>query len=172
MMGALFGGIYSTTVYIGHPAHKQLGAKRGYSVVNGILYFVLLVSGLFPVIYNAIPKCGSGAILVFVGLLLAQQAFHESPERHYPALFIGVMPFICNWAHLMGPSDSAAYMGIQQLSPVGGTMQGLVLAALCCYATDRQFLYGGILSLITVFLSLFGAFASYNWDGCDEATRR
>lgn len=42
-IGALFGSFYSTTVYIGHPIHKALGAKRGYSLFNGVLYFILLL---------------------------------------------------------------------------------------------------------------------------------
>ena len=40
-IGALFGSFYSTTVYIGHPIHKALGAKRGFSLINGIIYFFL-----------------------------------------------------------------------------------------------------------------------------------
>merc|ERR1719198_184723 len=60
---AFFGGFYSTTVYIGHPIHKALGAKRGYSLINGIIYFVLLLSGVFASMYEAIPECANGAIL-------------------------------------------------------------------------------------------------------------
>jgi AGZA family xanthine/uracil permease-like MFS transporter len=41
IIGACFGSYYSTTVYIGHPIHKALGARRGFSVFNGILYFIL-----------------------------------------------------------------------------------------------------------------------------------
>ena len=54
-IGALFGSFYSTTVYIGHPIHKALGAKRGYSLFNGILYFLLLLGSktlLFGVLHQ------------------------------------------------------------------------------------------------------------------------
>ena len=44
IFGACFGSFYSTTVYIGHPIHKSLGAKRGFSLFNGIIYFVLYLS--------------------------------------------------------------------------------------------------------------------------------
>jgi len=71
----LFGGMYGTSVYIGHPVHKALGAKIGYSILNGTLYLILLSTGLFATVYNVIPGCANGAILVFVGLLLSRQAF-------------------------------------------------------------------------------------------------
>ena len=91
-MAALAGGMFGTTVYIGHPVHKALGAKIGYSMLNGIAYFIFLSTGLFACLYNVIPECASGAILVFVGLLLARQGFEETPERHYPCILLGIMP--------------------------------------------------------------------------------
>ena len=47
IVGACFGSYYSTTVYIGHPIHKALGARRGFSVFNGILYFILHFVGMY-----------------------------------------------------------------------------------------------------------------------------
>merc|ERR1719359_1645123 len=78
MLVSIFGGYFSTTLYIGHPIHKALGAKRGYSLFNGIIYFILLLSGVFASMYEAIPECANGAILTFVGLLLGRQAFEET----------------------------------------------------------------------------------------------
>ena len=41
-----------------------------------------LLSGMFAWLYNVLPACASGSILVFVGLLLGRQAFEETPPRH------------------------------------------------------------------------------------------
>ena len=99
-LGALFGSFYGTTVYIGHPIHKTLGAKRGYSVLNGVLYFIFLTSGMFATIYSVIPGCANGALLIFVGLLICRQAIEDNPPDYYPAIFFGLFPCLCNWAKL------------------------------------------------------------------------
>lgn len=41
-----------------------------------------LLSGLFASLYNTLPACAGGSLLVFVGLLLGRQAFEETPPRH------------------------------------------------------------------------------------------
>ena len=35
---ALFGSAFPTTIYIGHPGWKALGARAGYSVLNGVVH--------------------------------------------------------------------------------------------------------------------------------------
>lgn len=161
-MAALAGGMFGTTVYIGHPVHKALGAKIGYSMLNGILYFIFLSTGLFACLYNVIPECASGAILVFVGLLLARQGFEETPERHYPCILLGLMPFICNWAWLESDGDASKNMGVLTLGPSGGIVQGIILAALTAWAIDRKFEEVTIFSIVCGFLSLFGIAFSHN----------
>mmetsp|Transcript_37418 Transcript_37418/g.87631 ORF Transcript_37418/g.87631 Transcript_37418/m.87631 type:complete len:379 (-) Transcript_37418:19-1155(-) len=44
MIGALCGSPYGTTVYIGHVAYKKMGATRGYSLLNGVMW---LICGFF-----------------------------------------------------------------------------------------------------------------------------
>jgi len=156
-IGALFGSFYSTTVYIGHPIHKNLGAKRGYSLINGILYFILLLSGVFAALYQSLPECASGSILVFVGLILGRQAFEETPARHYPALLMSLFPYLCNWAKLGNANE-----GIQMMGQAGGLMFSVVITWLFCLCIDRDFLKATILSFAAIWLSLFGFFASHN----------
>ena len=99
-LGAIFGSFYGTTVYIGHPIHKTLGAKSGYSVFNGVIYFIVLWSGMFATIYKVIPGCANGALLIFVGLFMCRQAIEDVPPDYYPAIFFGLFPCLCNWAKL------------------------------------------------------------------------
>ena len=156
-IGALFGSFYSTTVYIGHPIHKNLGAKRGYSLINGILYFILLLSGVFAALYQSLPECASGSILVFVGLILGRQAFEETPARHYPALLLSLFPYLCNWAKLGNSNE-----GILMMGQAGGLMFSVVITWLFCLCIDRDFLKATVLSFVAIWLSLFGFFASHN----------
>ncbi|KAH8078202.1 purine nucleobase transmembrane transporter [Aureococcus anophagefferens] len=97
-LGACFGSFFGTTVYIGHPIHKSLGARRGYSIINGVLYAGLLWSGLFATVYRVIPNCAAKALLVFVGLLMCRQAIEDNPPRYYPAIFFGLFACMANWA--------------------------------------------------------------------------
>ena len=169
MIGALAGGIYGTTMYIGHPIHKALGAKIGYSLLNGVVYFILFSSGIFASLYNVIPLCANGAILIFVGLLLGRQAFEATPARHYPALLLGVMPFIANKMSLESQGNHSYDMGIQMMSAAGGTMCGIFLCCIACFAIDRSFHKCVVVSFFMCFLSLFGFFASHN-DLIDPST--
>ena len=121
-IGALSGGMFPTTVYIGYPVYKALGAKIGYSMLNGVSYFILLSTGLFAALYNVIPGCANSAILVFVGLLLSRQAFEETPPRHYPCLLLGLMPFICNYMALDSDGHHSVNMGVQMMAPGGGAV--------------------------------------------------
>mmetsp|Transcript_62935 Transcript_62935/g.116996 ORF Transcript_62935/g.116996 Transcript_62935/m.116996 type:complete len:668 (+) Transcript_62935:65-2068(+) len=160
--GSLFGSFYSTTVYIGHPIHKNLGASRGYSMLNGLIYFIILLSGLFAVIYNMIPGCANGAILIFVGLLLGRQAFEETPSRHYPALIMCVFPFICNYLKNSSSGVGTDAQGILMMGQAGGLLFSFMTTWTFCVCIDRKFLEATILALVAIPMSLFGFFASWN----------
>ncbi|KAJ1444321.1 hypothetical protein M885DRAFT_553254, partial [Pelagophyceae sp. CCMP2097] len=171
MIGACCGSFFGTTVYVGHPIHKSLGAKRGYSVINGVVMAVVLWSGLFAVLYRVIPACASGALLVFVGLIICRQAIEDNPPRYYPAVFFGLFACLCNWAKLyIDPGvafrngsgawwDSAdagnwgdSGMGIKMMGQGGGEWFTLVMTSIFCYCIDRAFLKGFILCAGTAVL--------------------
>ena len=45
---ALFGSAFPTTIYIGHPGWKALGARAGYSILNGAFVTTICVTGSSP----------------------------------------------------------------------------------------------------------------------------
>merc|ERR1712146_818551 len=51
-LAALFGSPFGTCLYIGHPAYKRNGAKNGYSLMNGLIYFVLSWFGVLALIQS------------------------------------------------------------------------------------------------------------------------
>ncbi|KAJ1453956.1 hypothetical protein M885DRAFT_485014 [Pelagophyceae sp. CCMP2097] len=172
MIGACMGSFYGCTVYIGHPIHKSLGAKRGYSVINGCLWAILLTSGLFGVLYRVIPSCSNNALLIFVGLIMCRQAIEDNPPRYYPAIFFGLFSCICNWAKLyIDPGvawrneidagwwdtlDAGNWgstgMGIKMMGQGGGEWFTLIMTSVFCYCIDRAFLKGFILCAGTAVL--------------------
>jgi len=132
---------------------------------NGLIYFVLLLSGVFASMYEAIPECANGAILTFVGLLLGRQAFEETKPSHYPALLLCIFPYICNWAKLSNPDE-----GVMMMGQAGGLLFSFVLTWVFCLCIDRKFDQAGLLSFVSIWLSLFGMFASHN-NANDDGTK-
>merc|ERR1719183_2855772 len=70
-IGAILGSPFGTVIYIGHPVHKANGAKTGYSFINGVVYLILCLSGVFPIIVSLFNKCTTGPIIIFFGLFFS-----------------------------------------------------------------------------------------------------
>lgn len=90
VLGALFGSPLGTTVYIGHPTYKKFGATRGYSLINGLMYFIVGMVGAHGLLDAIIPHEILLGSLVCVGFVIVQQTFEEAPSRWYPAVAIGI----------------------------------------------------------------------------------
>ncbi len=79
MVGALFGSPFPTTVYIGHPGWKALGARSGYSVINGAVMTVICMTGLIGVIASLVPL--EADILSCCGSASSSRRRPSSPRR-------------------------------------------------------------------------------------------
>ena len=96
-VGAIFGSPFPTTVYIGHPGWKGLGARAGYSIINGAVMTLICVTGLMGVIVAAVPLEAGYPILLWIGVVITAQAFQATPAKHAPAVALGLMPAIASW---------------------------------------------------------------------------
>jgi AGZA family xanthine/uracil permease-like MFS transporter len=105
---ALFGSAFPTTIYIGHPAWKALGARAGYSMLNGVFITVISVTGTLAWIAWAIPIDAGMAIVLWIGIVISAQAFQVTPREHAPAVVIGMLPGIAAWGALMAKSGLRA----------------------------------------------------------------
>jgi AGZA family xanthine/uracil permease-like MFS transporter len=94
---SLFGSVFPTTIYIGHPGWKGLGARSGYSVLNGVVFTVLAVGGLVAVVDAVIPMEAGMAIVLWIGVVITAQAFQASDDRHASAVAVGLFPAIAGW---------------------------------------------------------------------------
>ncbi len=94
---ALFGSCFPTTIYIGHPGWKALGARAGYSTLNGLVMTVICLSGTVLLISKVIPLEAGIAIVLWIGVIITAQAFQATPARHAPAVAIGLFPAIAAW---------------------------------------------------------------------------
>jgi len=104
IVAALFGSAFPTTIYIGHPGWKALGARAGYSVLNGAFVTIICLTGTLAWIAWAIPIDAGMAIVLWIGIVISAQAFQTTPRAHAPAVIIGLLPGIGAWGAFMAKS--------------------------------------------------------------------
>jgi AGZA family xanthine/uracil permease-like MFS transporter len=96
-----FGSCFPTTIYIGHPGWKALGARAGYSVLNAVFFTIVCLGGLLGAIAYAVPVDAGMAIVLFIGIVISAQAFQATPREHAPAVVVGLLPGLAAWGTLM-----------------------------------------------------------------------
>lgn len=101
LLGAAFGSPFPTTIYIGHPGWKAMGARVGYSVLNGVFFTVLCLSGTVALLAQVVPIEAGMAIVLWIGIVMVSQAYQATPRSHAPAVAIGLLPGISAWGALL-----------------------------------------------------------------------
>ncbi len=97
LAAACFGSPFPTSIYIGHPAWKRMGARAGYSTVNGIFITAICLTGSMALTAWAVPADAGLAIIVWIGVIIMVQAFEATPSRHWPAVVLGLAPVLLMW---------------------------------------------------------------------------
>jgi AGZA family xanthine/uracil permease-like MFS transporter len=101
IVAACFGSCFATTIYIGHPGWKQLGARSGYSILNGLFFALIALGGLTYLINALVPMEAGMAIVLWIGIIITAQAFQATPPAHAPAVAVGLFPAIAAWGLLV-----------------------------------------------------------------------
>ena len=68
IVAAIGGSCFPTTIYIGHPGWKQMGARIGYSWLNGLVMGLLCLTGAISFVDYFIPIEAGMAIVLWIGL--------------------------------------------------------------------------------------------------------
>lgn len=190
---SLFGSCFPTTIYIGHPGWKAMGARAGYSILNGAFITLICLTGSLSYIAWAIPIDAGMAIVLWIGIVIAAQAFQETPRKHAPAVVMGLLPGIAAWGAFMAKSGvRAADYGTAQMPAFSESMlmrfqqsdiwihgafaleQGfiftaMILAALTVAIIERHFIKAALWSGSASLLSACGLIHSYRWTVSDTA---
>jgi len=112
------GSCFPTTIYIGHPGWKALGARTGYSVLNALFFTFVFFFGLGSVVTSVVPMEAGIAIVLWIGIIITAQSYEATPTRHYAAVAIGFFPAVAALATLFLP-DALSAAGIKNgLLPV------------------------------------------------------
>jgi AGZA family xanthine/uracil permease-like MFS transporter len=101
LLGAGFGSPFPTTIYIGHPGWKSLGARIGYSIINGAFFTLIGFTGAAALVGYLVPIEAGMAIVLWIGIVMVAQAFQATPREHAPAVAVGLLPGIAAWGALM-----------------------------------------------------------------------
>ncbi|MFI5308499.1 MAG: NCS2 family permease [Polyangiales bacterium] len=101
LVAACLGSCFPTTIYIGHPGWKALGARAGYSILNGVFFTLVALLGLSHAISALMPIEAGMAIVLWIGIVITAQAFSATPPRHAPAVALGLFPAIAGWGVLV-----------------------------------------------------------------------
>ncbi len=137
MVGALFGNPFPTTVYIGHPAYKRLGAGCGYALYVGLVFLIGNTLGMLVLLHDLIPVAAVAPILVFVGMVICAQAFSATPRRHAMAVAIAMVPHISDIVAKQLSSLSQHIQTLNGSASLSGAV-GETLGALSSGNTPQQ----------------------------------
>lgn len=120
LAAAAFGSCFPTTIYIGHPGWKAMGARAGYSILNGVFVTLVALTGTLAYIAWAVPIEAGMAIILWIGIVITAQAFEATPRHHAPAVVIGLLPGVGAWGAMMAKAGlrAAGYDGtVHAMSP-------------------------------------------------------
>lgn len=173
-IGAFAGNPYPVTVYIGHAGWKSMGAGLGYSIATGASMLVISLFGIGALLLSIIPVVAIVPILVYVGIVTANQVVRETPKIEVPVIFVCLFPWIANWALSLANNVMTAAgttgkeVGAQVLAAKGVYYNGLIhlgngapisslmWGCLAIFAIKNQPIRAAVAAVIASILSLFG----------------
>ncbi|MDY0075425.1 MAG: hypothetical protein RBR75_06095 [Acholeplasmataceae bacterium] len=174
LIGALFGSPFPTAVFIGHPGWKSAGARIGYSFVGGAVLFLITMLGMISVLLAVIPVVAILPILLYIGVVITQQAFTSVNHKYAPAVVLALIPHLADWTNnavdiALGAAGTNAstvgfdvlnnaglnYLGMNALGE-GSIIVGMVLAAIAVFVIDRKFIHAAVTASIGAILTFFG----------------
>jgi AGZA family xanthine/uracil permease-like MFS transporter len=187
---AALGGCFPTTLYIGHPAWKAMGARIGYSWLNGLVMGSACLLGLFGLIAQVVPIEAGMAIVLYIGLVIAAQAFQATPAAHAPAVALGLLPGLAGWGAMLlkaglraggaGQSDqpfTAALLAPLQQADVwaagafaleqGQIITAMLLAAMLVYVIEQRFLAASLCAAVASGCAWLGVIHAWRFTPSD-----
>jgi len=178
ILASLFGSCFPTTIYIGHPGWKAMGARSGYSLINGVFIGILCFTGTVSWVIRAIPLEAGIGILLWIGVVICAQAFQVTPRHHAPAVAFGLFPCLAAWGTMMVESGLRAAglsfvqvielqaQGVLLLHGMLSLQQGflfsaMIFAAIAVYLIEADFLRACLWALVGAVCSYLGFIHAY-----------
>jgi adenine/guanine/hypoxanthine permease len=177
IVAACFGSPFATTLYIGHPGWKAMGARWGYSWMNGAIICAITLMSAVGQVLRVVPLEVTLGILLWIGLVITAQAFQASPQPHALAVAMGLIPSLAAWLliqiettlrvcgqTLMQTVDKFApdlyVRGVISLSQ-GFILTSIIYSAVVAFVIDRQFKQAAGWLMAAAVLSAIGLMHAY-----------
>lgn len=177
LVAAWFGSAFPTTIYIGHPGWKALGARAGYSSLNGVVIALLCMCGGYAWLLQVVPLETALGILLWIGIIITAQAFQTVPRSHALAVSIGLVPALASWGLLLVETalragGSSLYQaapkfgqdlyiyGLISLSQ-GFMFTSMIFAAVLVFIIERAFLKAALWTATAALFAWFGLIHAY-----------
>ncbi|MBT8447348.1 MAG: NCS2 family permease, partial [Gammaproteobacteria bacterium] len=191
LTAAAFGSPFPTTIFLGHPGYKQIGARAGYSTLNAICWTAVCLTGVLSAVTYVIPIEAVMPIIIWLGVVICAQNFQVADVKHMPAIVIGLLPAIAAYVglaiehtlvvagritdtNLFDPSlvDSFESMRGFYADGVFTLSQGyiylcMIWAGITYYVIEHRFNTAAIWCGVGALLSLVGFTHLYRFSGSD-----
>jgi AGZA family xanthine/uracil permease-like MFS transporter len=190
MLAALLGSPYPTTIYIGHPGWKALGARAGYSILNGVVIQALVLFGVTSLITALIPIEAGAPIVLWIGMIIFVQAFDAVERAHYPAVIMGLIPSIgalawlilssafavagtnygqiADWGPFAYAHRAAGFIALER----GFIISSMLWSTLTVFIIERRFRSAAAMSLILALCAWVGIIHTYQFDSHGQLYHR
>lgn len=190
MLAAVLGSPYPTTIYIGHPGWKSLGARAGYSILNGVVIQLLVLFGFTSIIAALIPIEAGAPIILWIAMIICVQAFDAVEKPHYPAVVMGLIPAIGAMAWLILSSafavagtnyaritDWSVFAYAHQAVGIIALERGFIITSmlwstLTVFIIERKFLHAALISLVSALCAWIGIIHTYRIDSHGQLLHR
>jgi AGZA family xanthine/uracil permease-like MFS transporter len=190
LCAAALGSCFPTTIYIGHPGWKGMGARVGYSWLNGLLMGLACLFGVFGLVGQLVPIEAGMAIVLYIAVVIAAQAFQATPSAHAPAVALGLLPGLAGWGALLikaglragGAGSSGQPFGPALLEPLqradvwaagafaleqGQIVAAMLLAAMLVYVIEQRFRAAAVCALVAAAGSWVGLLHAWRFTAAD-----
>jgi len=188
---ACFGSPFPTSIFLGHPGYKRIGARAGYSTINAVVWTAVCLTGTVGLLTYAVPIEAIMPILIFIGVIVCAQNFEIADRRHMPAIVLGLTPAIAAYvagavkhalavantrtgANLFTPDITEQFAVVRTFYADGMFALGqgfiytcMVLAAITYFVIEHRFRAAAAWSLAGAALSAVGFTHNYVFIGGD-----
>ncbi len=179
LLAGFLGSPFPTTIYIGHPGWKAMGARHGYSILNGALITLLCLVGGVSLFLKVIPQECILGILLWIAIIITAQAFQEVPKEHSLAVAFGLIPAFAAFTYEMVLKNALLVANIPLANVVGSfetlglhvrgilflnqgfLLTSMIFAAILVFMIDRKFLKAAQWCFAAAALAFVGVIHGY-----------
>jgi AGZA family xanthine/uracil permease-like MFS transporter len=146
--------------------------------------------GLFGLIAQVVPIEAGMAIVLYIGLVIAAQAFQATPPAHAPAVAMGLLPGLAGWGAMLlkaglraggaGQAEhpfSAALLASLQQADVwaagafaleqGQIITAMLLAGMVVYVIEQRFLAASLCAAVASGCAWLGVIHAWRFTPAD-----